>query len=321
MKNKITISEAADFLRANDSFLIVTHANPDGDTLGSGYGLCLALRSLGKKANVVLDGELPARFAFLSEGYAEQELEPKTIVAVDLASPRLFGENRALAEKTDLCIDHHSTNEIYAKRTLVDGCAAANCEIIYKLILALGAEITKQIAVCLYTGIATDTGCFKFSNTTVQTHEIAGRLMSLGIDFAKINYEMFDLKTRERLTAERLFLEGMEFYFDGKCALSVISRELTEQSGIDEAEFDGLASIPRQIEGVDVGVTVKEKKNGYKISLRSSEAIDVSAICAKFGGGGHLRAAGCFIGEELSKTKELLLEEIGIALSKVGENC
>lgn len=315
-KNKITLNETVDFLKKNDFYLIAAHANPDGDTLGSAYALCFALRSMGKRAKVALSGKLPERYAFLAEGYTEDEFEEKTVVAVDIASESLFGENSFLAEKTDLCIDHHGSNSLYAEKTFVDAGAAANCENIYRIICALNAEITREIATCIYTGIATDTGCFKYSNTTRTTHEIAGEMMELGIDFAKINYEMFDLKTKQRLEAERIFLEKIEYYFGGRCALAIISKELVERSGIDESEFDGLSSIPRQIEGVDVGATLKERDGGYKISLRSSELIDVSEICKAFGGGGHLRAAGCFIKGTLSEVRELLLKEIGAALAE-----
>ena len=319
MNKTVTKKEAARFLSSNDNFLILTHINPDGDTLGSAFALWNALKSLGKNANVLTDGEVPARYAFLAEGYKNSDFEVKIIISVDIASQKMLSDNMICYQnKIDLCIDHHISNSIEADLVIVDGDAAANCEIMFDIISATGAEIDTKIAMCLYTGIATDTGCFKYSNTTARTHEIAGKLFGFGIDFAKINYDMFDLKSKSRVMAEMLFTKSIEFFCGGKVAVAKLTKDFVCQTGIDESEFDGLVSIPRQIEGVDIGITLKEKDDGFKISLRTSEKIDACSICSKFGGGGHIRASGCFIQGSLEEAEKQILSAAETALGKAG---
>ncbi|MBQ8027716.1 MAG: bifunctional oligoribonuclease/PAP phosphatase NrnA [Clostridia bacterium] len=308
----IDISSAVSFLQTHDNFTILTHAHPDGDTLGSGFGLCLALRALGKKANVINNEEIPPKFRYLD--IEKQEFEEQTVVAVDIADVTLMGnEVRAEYEsKVDLSIDHHGSNRLFAKQNYVDSSAAAAAQIIFELIEQLGAEITPQIADCLYTGISTDTGCFRYANVTPATHRIAARLMELGADAAKINVKMFETKTRTYAALERLALDGMEFFYDGKCALITITREMFAKSGSDENECDGIAAISRQIEGVLVGVTMRERRDGtYKASVRTHDPVDASAICGRLGGGGHPNAAGCQLPGTREEATKLLIDTIG----------
>lgn len=308
----VNLKEAAEFLLENDNYYILTHINPDGDTLGAGFALADALRSMGKNANVLCSDELPLRYLFLFDKYKDQDFDARTIVSVDIADLQLLGDELSIyKDRIDLCIDHHISNSLYAKRTFLDGDASATCEMMYNLIVEMGVPINKTIAKCLYTGISTDTGCFKYGNTTAAAHIIAGELISYGIDFAIINHMMFDLKTRSRLKAEQILISNMEFHFDDMCALITITKDLIKETQVDESEFDGLASIPRQVEGVQVGVTIKEKQAGvYKISMRSSDNVDVSKICGYFGGGGHTRAAGCQLEGELEQIKMHILNKV-----------
>lgn len=318
----VNLKEAAKFLLENDDYYILTHINPDGDTLGAGFALADALRSIGKNANVLCSDELPLRYLFLFDKYKHQDFEGRTIVSVDIADLQLLGDELSIyKDSIDLCIDHHVSNSMYAKRTFLDGDASATCEMMYNLIVEMGVPINKTIAKCLYTGISTDTGCFKYGNTTVAAHIIAGELISLGIDFAIINHMMFDLKTRSRLKAEQILISNMEFHFDDMCALITITKDLIKETQVDESEFDGLASIPRQVEGVQVGVTIKEKQTGvYKISMRSSDNVDVSKICGHFGGGGHTRAAGCQLEGELEEIKMRILNKIEESINSLSSD-
>lgn len=288
---KIDYKKAKKQLLSNDDIMIFCHRNPDGDTLGSGYGLCYALRSLGKKAKVVCFDKLPSKFEYLRD--FDEEFTPKFFVSVDIASEGLFGEMPA---KINLAIDHHPSNTLFAENTLLEPEAAATCEVIYKLIKELKVKITPQIATCLYTGIATDTGCFKFSNVTPETHFIAGELIKCGADFKKVNKEIFETKTMGLVSLEAEVLNNLKFFCDNKVALIAVTLQMLEKSGVMETELDGITGIPRQIEGVLVGVTVKQRtENEYKISVRSSESLDASEFCKRFGGGGHARAGGCSI--------------------------
>ncbi len=308
----IDIGSAASFLKENDNFTILTHAHPDGDTLGSGIGLCLALRALGKKANVINDEEIPPKFRYLE--IESQEFEEQTVVAVDIADVTLMGNGiREIYEtKVDLSIDHHGSNRLFAKLNFVDASAAAAAQIVFELTQLLGVQITPQIADCLYTGISTDTGCFRYANVTPETHRVAARLMEYGAAASKINVKMFETKTRTYAALERLALDGMQFFYDGRCALITITREMFAESGSDENECDGIAAISRQIEGVLVGVTMRERRNGaFKASVRTHDPVDASAICAKLGGGGHPNAAGCQLPGTREEATKLLIDTIG----------
>ncbi len=306
------IKKAAELLAANDEFHILIHAYPDGDTIGSGFALCSALRSLGKKANVVCKHEIPSSYSYITKHYIPQEFEPKTFVAVDVAALHLLGEGgEDYSGKILLCIDHHGSNQQYAEYSLVDPSAAANCEIILRVIKELGVEIDKYIAECIYTGISTDTGCFKYSNTTPETHRIAADMMEFGIDEAEINRVMFDTKSRNRFEIERLIIDTMEFCYDGRVAIIAITNDMKQKTGACDGDLEGITSLPRQVEGVIVGVTLREKSdNIYKISIRTHAPVDAAKLCEKFGGGGHMRAAGCAIVGTLDEVKSRIKEAI-----------
>lgn len=312
---KIDVQQTADFLKENDDYLILMHASPDGDTLGCGSALCIALQRMGKRAKAVCPEEIPARFDYLFQAVEKQEFEPRTIVCVDVADTKLLADMKDIGDKAALCIDHHVSNTGYAQRTLLKPDYAAACEIMYEVINALGVPFDKALANSVYTGIATDTGCFKYTNTTPQTHIIAAEMLKSGADIAHINYVMFDMKTPGRISLEQKALEGIKYFADGHVAVLTVSLALIESiKDIDNDDIGALANIPRQIAGVDIGISVKEKKSGvYKASLRSSERIDVSAIAQKFGGGGHKRAAGCTFD---NCTIECAVETIGKACEK-----
>ncbi len=309
----VNLGTVASYLKEHDNFTIITHAHPDGDTLGSGFGLCLALRAMGKNANVINDEELPSKFFFLN--IEPQKFEEETVITVDIADTSLMGKGveAKYAKNVDLCIDHHGSNRQFAELSYVDSTAAATAEIIVELLELMELEITNEIANRLYTGIATDTGCFRYANVTPKTHLLAAQLMGYGADASKINTMMFETKTRTYAALERLALDGMEFHYDGKCALVTITREMFAKSGSDENECDGIAALSRQIEGVLVGITLRERHDGtYKASIRSHDPVDASAICAKLGGGGHRNAAGCSLPyKTVAESKAKLIETIG----------
>ncbi len=309
---KIDFSQAGEIIRSCEDVYILCHQNPDGDTLGSGFALWNALKDMGKRAKVLCSDGFPKRYNFLYEGYTAEEFEPKTIIAVDLADTTLFGDKlKEYADKVDLCIDHHHTNKDYAKNLLLLPNAPAACEVMYKLFKACGIPLSDIIAKCLYTGIATDTGCFKFESTTSETHIITADLMNYKIDYALVNRLMFDIKTRERLIIEGEVLSDMAVILDGKCAMIAITSEMINRTGIEQAGYDGIASLPLQVEGVEVGVTIKQRdENAFKISMRSASYADVSAICQTFGGGGHVRAAGCLIHGTLEEVKSAIAKAV-----------
>lgn len=308
------------FFESHDKYLILTHKNPDGDTLGCGFALCSMLRDMGKLANVVNNENFPVRYNFLYEGYYHQEFEPQTIVAVDIADEKLLGPRlMKYAGKIDVCIDHHVSNTHYAKDTLLDADASAACLVLYEFMRSQDIPISTLRAKCLYTGISTDTGCFKFENTTPKAHMAAADLMQYDFNFVKINRRMFDIKSKDRLRVEQMMIAEMEFYFDDRCSVIILTKELMSESGVEPAEFDGLASIPLTVDGVAVGITIKQLSDTvFKLSVRTTDEMDASAFCRRFGGGGHIRAAGCEIEGELSEVKAKVLAAVNEELTHVG---
>ena len=308
---RLTLSEVCEFLKANDCFRIITHAFADGDTLGSGFGLCALLRSMGKKANVICPDEIPDKFAYLK--LEEQSFEPECTVMVDVADIKLTGH---LAEqfsgKVDLCIDHHISNIGYADRLYLEDTASAACECIYAIACELGLTIDKFVANALYTGLSTDSGCFRFTNTTARTHRIAAELLEKGADAGEINRVMFETKSRARINIERMALDAMEFWYGGSCATLPLTLTMQQSANCNHGDMEGITALPRTVEGVLVGVTFREKPQGgvYKISVRTHAPIDASKICKEFGGGGHTRAAGCDITGTLEQVKEKVLEVV-----------
>ena len=318
-KMRIDAKKAADFLRENDNFLILMHASPDGDTLGSGSALCLALQRLGKRAKAVCPDKIPHRFDYLFAGIDKTDFEPENVVCVDIADTKLLGEMKAVGDTAKLVIDHHATHREYAEMAFIEPESAAACELIYAVINELGVTVDEEIASCLYTGIATDTGCFKFSNVTPRTHNIAADLIEKGANFERINYVMFVEKTRGRIRLEQEALNRVKFYADGKIAVLTVPLALVNSiSDIDEDDIGALSAIPREISGVEVGICVKEKKEGvFKASLRTSDNVDAAEIAQLFGGGGHARAAGCsFNGMTLEKSVETIVEACLEAVEK-----
>ena len=318
---EINFEEAAEFIRENDCYHILTHASPDGDTIGSGFGLCAILRKMGKKANVYCSDEFPKRYDFMYEDYEPMDFDVKTVVAVDVADPKLLGKGLAhYADKVELCIDHHISNTGYAKRTLVEPDAAAACQVIFKLLSSQKlTECDATIAKCLYTGIATDTGCFKFDSCTSETHSAAAELMKFDIDAGKINRRMFDQKSRARIAVEQHVLGSMEYYFDERCSVATVSLDDMKRTGLPAEEFEGIASITTVLETIEVGVFIRQKEeHKFKASLRSTGVIDVSALCAQFGGGGHIKAAGCSFETSMEDAKARIIEAVGKAIAEMG---
>jgi phosphoesterase RecJ-like protein len=317
MSKAIDAKQTAKLLLDNDRFAIICHASPDGDTLGSAFALCGALQKLQKTAKVITPETPSKRFDYLWSGVEKQELDEVFVITVDVADSALLGDcEEKYKDNTDLCIDHHVSNTGYAENLLLDSDAASACEVVFEVIKELGALhgadiMTADIAACLYTGISTDTGCFRFGNTNADAHFRSAELIKYGFDLSGLNYLLFEMRTQERITLEREALESIEYYFDGRCAIISLTKEILD--GTDEEDLNAISSLPRQIEGTELGVTFKEKDSGvWKISLRSKNYIDSRAICAALGGGGHKRAAGCRLKGSYEECKNILLKEIAL---------
>ncbi len=220
-----------------------------------------------------------------------------------------------MSDKIDLRIDHHVTGKDFAKYNYVDIKSASNCEIMYELFNEMNVKLNSLIANCVYTGVISDTGLFKYSNTSAKTHLIAAKLFDLGCEYEFINRVLFEVKSKNRIIIEKAVLDNLEFFCENRIGIINMPTDLMRELKVDEGELEGISSLPRQIEGVEVGVTFKKKDdNIYKISLRSSNVIDSSAVCSSFGGGGHKRAAGCTLEGEYETVKETMINAVKKAM-------
>lgn len=300
----IDFNEAAEILKNCDNVYILIHQSPDGDCIGSGTALYHMLRYMGKRARVVCSDEIPKRYAFMQEGYIDEEFTPEFIIASDVADIKLLGRySEIYGDRVDLCIDHHISNTGYAAKTLVRPDASAACEVVYELIKILGIPADEHITTCIYTGIATDTGCFKYENTTARCHEIVAELKrTCPVNYAGINRNMFEVKSRARLKTERAVTDIMEYYLSG------INTHFV---------YDIACNAYHGAFVVEVGVTIKQKdENSFKISMRSANKVNVSDICASLGGGGHIKAAGCLLHGTLDEVKKTIVDAVAKGIEK-----
>lgn len=317
----IDCKETAAFLQSWDKILVLCHENPDGDALGSACALARGLVSLGKQADIRCADETPAKFQYLFENLKLGGFTPEHIVSVDVADIGLLGALKdEFAGRIELAIDHHGTHRGFAPRRWVEPDSAATAELIWLLMKELNVHITPEIAGCVYTGITTDTGCLRYQNATPRTYRIAAEAIEAGANAGEINRLMWETKTRAQMEAERKILDTLEYFCDGKCAIIYIPQSILRQTGATKSDVEGAASLPRQIEGVQIGVTVREKEDGtVKVSLRTIPSVNAAEICKRFGGGGHAGAAGCsFPGcsmaeaaEQMKAACEQYLKEIG----------
>lgn len=304
----IGCAETAALLRGWDKILVLSHASPDGDTLGSACALMRGLVSLGKQVDFRCADEIPAKFRFLFTDLPLGSFASEHIMTVDVADPSLLGSLKEEYEgKIELAIDHHGTHKPFAETRWVEPDSAATAEMIWLLLGELGVQPDKAMANCVYTGISTDTGCFRYPNVTPRTHRIAAEAMEAGAQAAEINRLMFETKSLAMVQAELMELNSMEIFCNGKCSMITVPLSVFEKTGAKPGDMDGsVAALSRQIEGVLFGITVKEKEDGtIKVSVRANPPADAAALCAKFGGGGHTGAAGCsFPGLSLEEAAE-----------------
>ena len=304
--------EAAALLREWDDILILTHRRPDGDPIGCAVALCCALQNLGKRAWVLENPDTSGLFTRYLEGVlAPEGFAPKKVVSVDMASLGLLpGNAKGYRETIDLAIDHHPSNEGFAKETCLEADKAACGEIVYKIVKELG-EVTPEIALPLYLAVSTDTGCFVYSNTTPNTHRVAADLLEVGIDYKGVNKRHFRTKSLKRLKLEAMLLEGMHLYWEDTVVVAAVTLDMVARLQATEEDLEDIAAFLGQIEGVRHAVTIRELRPGEcKLSLRTAADLDASRVCALLGGGGHAAAAGCTVSGTPEEAEQAMVEAI-----------
>ena len=308
----MTIQETAALLQTMDNLLLLTHVRPDGDTVGSAAALCRALRDMGKTAYLLQNSGITGTYLPYAEEYwAAEDYAPDYVVSVDIAALGLLPENaKKYADSIDLAIDHHPSNEGFAKNSCVLPEMAACGEIIYELVTLL-TPVTPEIALPLYVAVATDTGCFVYANTTSHTHRVAAALMDTGIAVAGVNKALFRTKSRTRLAMEAWMAEWAEYYDNDRVVIMQIPLSLCLDYKATEADVEELSSLAALVAGTDCGVTLRELEGGkVKISLRTGPRVNATEVCALLGGGGHAAAAGATLSGTLSEAKQAVLQAI-----------
>ena len=318
INNGITVQQAAEYLINADNILLLSHKNPDGDTVGSAGGLMFALKKLGKNCAVACNDEISQKYDFLNLDIFKGQFIPDCIVAVDVADTKLLGDKMAeYADSIDICIDHHPSNTGYATMVCCDGTLPAAAQLVLQVVQAMGVELDESIANCLYTGLMTDTGCFKYSATTAQTHIAAAELLKAGAWHDFIANRFFMSKSRRTIALEKYALNTLEYYFDDRCAVIELSSEVLRETGAQQGDFEGISAMPRTIEGVDVGITIRQvSENNFKVSIRTNENANANEIAAGLGGGGHTKAAGCEVMGSMESVKNAILREVETALCR-----
>ncbi len=302
--------QCAKTLLGHENLLILTHRNPDGDTMASAAALCSALRRGGRTACLYHNPQVNDKLRpFVEEYFAPAGYKYKYVVAVDIATEGLLPQG--YEGMVNLCIDHHPTNSHYAGADLVRPEKSSCAEVVMELIQNINTEITKEEATLLYIGLSTDTGCFQYANTNAATMRAAAELLRLGADNAMVNLRFFRKVSRARLMLESMIYAGMDYYRDGRISVATVTLDMMEKAGATEDDCDDLAGLAGRAEDAVVSITIKEQGDGNcKISVRSNHEVSSSDICAVFGGGGHAMAAGCTIMGTPQMAKELLLQVI-----------
>lgn len=310
-------SDVVRALRQAERIAIFSHTHPDGDAMGSAYALKLALCAIGKKAEVFLEPEHDReawQLLYGKEACGLQIADCDLLVALDCADQARLNRYSGCfqAHGNTIALDHHVTHRPFAKNGTVVAEISSTCELLYGLLKEMGIPLTLEIANNLYIGIVSDTGNFKYSSVTPATHRVAAELLEYGVDFAAIAKALFDTKTFGYLQLLQTALSKLQLYLDGTVAVLYLSEADFAAAQIDEQGAVGIVSLPNSVEGVEVGAYIRARGEGtFKVSLRSNTSVDVSAVAAAFGGGGHVRASGYSVSNTtVAQIIQSLLQEI-----------
>lgn len=313
-------------IKTKKRILITTHINPDGDAVGALLGLYLALKAKGFSVIPVIDDEFPALYKFL-HGWEDVRRpddpdvlnvlnEIDLVISLDCGDLERLGASAGFLEgRMVINIDHHISNTAFGTLNMVDSNAAATGEMVYQIIKILGIDITKEIAEALYTAIVTDTGQFRYSNTTSVTHQIAGDLINNGAETPYLYEQIYQNISKERMLLSAKALSTLKLYEDNRIAVMSVTMDFMNETGASGSDTEGIINFGRDIDTVEVAILLKEhEKEKIKVSLRSKRIVDVAVIAQEIGGGGHSRASGCTIFSSIEEAEERIIERVRQAL-------
>ncbi len=309
-------------LREKERFLVACHENPEGDAIGSELALALALRKMGKTATVLNADPVPANLLFLPGAdtvvFAEDGSKYDVAVVVDCGSAERTGRVARELLKCPLLvnIDHHRTNGDLGELSLVDPDAAATGLLIHRVLSAMKYEIGLDVATNLYVAVLTDTGSFHYGSSSPEAFEVAGEMVRRGVDPWAVAEQVYETQSARRLRLLGRVLDSLDVSSDGRVACITTMCDDLREFDCGKDALEGFINYPRSIVGVEVAVSFREEEGGvFRVSFRSKGRVDVSAVAARFGGGGHRNAAGCTVPGALADVKERVLEALADALS------
>jgi phosphoesterase RecJ-like protein len=317
-KTRRAIRKIIEVIQSSRRFLITSHVRLDGDAIGSELALYLMLRDMGKEASVYNQDATPQMYRFLPGSDAIMNRMDTgdifdAVFILDCSEIDRVGEGapRVGAIQNVINIDHHISNGSFGDLSLLDPAASSTGEIVYRLMRELGANITKDVAINLYTAILTDTGAFRYSNTDQNTFRVASELVAKGADPWWISQRIYENNPAQKMKLLAKALDTMAFFWDRKIAVIHVTKKMLEEAEALWEYTDGFVEFPRSIEGVEVAAFISEIGDGFfKVSLRSRGGMDVEKIAGTFGGGGHHSAAACRITGDLESVKKHLVEAI-----------
>lgn len=312
----MTLDDIKEEIKKAKSIVILTHESPDGDACGSSLAMYNAISLMGKDVDIIIP-EYPKTYEFLPNAdkikeEGRKDFEYDLAIALDCADTmRLKGyEEYYENAKCKISIDHHGSNTMYADYNYVDPVSPACAQILIVVLASMGIKIDKDIGTCILTGIITDTGGFRYEGVTTETFEIAANILRLGVNSSSISQKVLQTRTKANFELTKIIIDRMEFFENGKIAFTYITLEEEEKIGTKPGDHEGLVEIGRDIENVEVSILLREIENGFKVSIRSNSYVNSSDVCSIFGGGGHIRAAGCTIHFPLEQTKEKIIDRV-----------
>ena len=315
----MTLDNILEEIKKAKKIVILTHENPDGDAVGSSLAMYMTLVKMGKEPDLIIP-ELPRVFRFLPNAdkiKTEGSKEPYDLaISLDAATIKMLNgwSNYFETAKVKVVIDHHGTNTMYGDYNYINPDSPAAAQILIHVIEYFDVQIDREIGTCLLTGIITDTGGFQYQTTTPETFEFASFLLKKGVNVSDIYKRVLNTKSRANFELRKKAIDRMEFFADGKIALTYITKQDMIDVNAENGDHEGIVEEGRAIEGVEVSAFLRETDKGYRVSLRSNNYVNVSDVCLMFGGGGHLHAAGCTIAQTLEQVKEKIVNQVKMYL-------
>lgn len=311
------VKEMFDIIDKSNNICLIGHKAPDGDCIGSVMALYEFLKPMHKNLTVCFDGTIPFNYkSFLDEEVLSKEYDGSkydVVITLDCSDIDRIGKFFSILNNTQktICIDHHKTNMSFADINIIDINNSSTGELLYDIIVSAGKEneITKKIAEYLYIAILTDTGKFSYSSTSSNTHKTVASLMEKGVDVVKIDNLIYNSKPSNVVKAYIDCISSINLYFDNKLGVASISQKTLSDYNVEMGDIDGVVEFIREIKEVEVSCVLKEYNNSTKVSLRSKNDIDVAEISVKFGGGGHTKASGFEIDDNIENTKKIIINE------------